>query len=99
MLFAHSSFLHEGTLHVVGLAAELNEPAVVHDSVDVGGYLVFAERCSPAAELQAGGDDHTLLLVGVRKDLEEHPRADRVQGQKLELVDHKQVGSADLRRI
>jgi len=43
---------HEGVLDAVGLAAELQEAAVVDDSVDDGrGHVVVAEHRSPARKL------------------------------------------------
>lgn len=58
--------------HPVRLPSKLHEPAVVDDSVDDGGgHLVVAEDASPARELQVGGDDRALPLVGVGEDLED----------------------------
>ena len=43
-VFEHLPLLHEGVPHAVGLAAELQEPAVVGDAVDDrGGHPVVAE--------------------------------------------------------
>lgn len=60
--------------HAVGLAPELEEPAVVDDAVDHGrGHLVVAEDGPPPRELQVGREDDGLRLVGLRDHLEEQP--------------------------
>ena len=60
---------------------QLDEPPVVDDAVYDGGHLVATEHRFPPAELQVRGDHHRLPLVGVGEDLEEEPRAVRVERQ------------------
>ena len=46
---AGARLFHEGVFDAVGLAAKLEETAVVDDAVDDGGgHVVVAEHCSPA---------------------------------------------------
>ena len=86
--------------HAVGLAAELDEPAVVDYAVDYGRrHLVVAEDRAPPAELEVRRDHHRLGLVGVGEDLEDQPGAVGVQRQEPELVDDEQAGAADLRGL
>ena len=81
----------------VGLAPELEEPAVVHNAVDYRrGHLVVPEYRPPAAELKVRRDDHRLALVGVGEDLEQQPRPVRVERQEAELVDDELSNPVDM---
>jgi hypothetical protein len=67
-----AGLFYEGVVDPVGLSAELQEPAVVHNPVNDGGsHVVIAEHGSPPGELQVCGDDQAAFFVAVRYDLEE----------------------------
>lgn len=79
---------HEGIFDPVGLTTELQEPAVVDQTVDDGGgHVVVTEHCSPAGELQISGDDQAAFFVPVSDDLEQEPSPFGVDREVAQLVD------------
>lgn len=55
---------HQGLVHPLARAVELDESSMVDHPVDHrGGKLVVAQDRSPFAELDVGGEHHTSLLV------------------------------------
>ena len=55
---------HQGLVHPLARAVELDEPSMVDHPVDHrGGKLVVAQDRSPFAELDVGGEHHASLLV------------------------------------
>lgn len=87
---------HEGVSDAVGLATELQEPAVVDDAVDDrGGHLVVSEHGAPAGELEVRGQDEAAFLVGIGDDLEQQSCAFRVDREVSELVDRDELVSAE----
>ena len=60
-----------GVFQAIGLAAELEQAAVVDDAIDHGSsHGVITEDGAPAGEFQVGGDDQTALFIAVGNDLE-----------------------------
>lgn len=49
----------------------------------------------PSRELEVGGEDDRLCLVGLRHHLEEQPRALGVEGQEPQLVHDEEVRAPD----
>jgi len=73
---ADAGLFHEGVFDAVGLAAKLEEAAVVHDAVDDAcGHVVVAEYRSPARGLEICGDNQASSFITVRDDLEPEPGA------------------------
>ena len=55
---------HQGLVHPLARAVELDESSMVDHPVDHrGGKLVVAQDRSPFAELDVGGEHHASLLV------------------------------------
>ena len=55
---------HQGLVHPLARAVELDEASMVDHPVDHrGGKLVVAQDRSPFAELDVGGEHHASLLV------------------------------------
>ena len=89
--------LHQRVPDAVGLAAELQEPPVVHDAVYHGrGHLVVPEDRAPPGELEVGREHDRLRLVGLGDHLEEQPRPVGVEREEAQLVYDQELGPAEL---
>jgi hypothetical protein len=87
-----TGLFHEGVVNPVGLSAELQEPAMVHNSVNDGGsHVVIAEHGSPPGELQVCGDDQAAFSVAVRYDLEEQPGSFGIDRQVSQFVNYEDL--------
>lgn len=78
-------------LDAVGLAREVQEPAVVDDPVDDrGGHMIITEDGTPLGKRQVRRQDETALFIGVGDDLEQQSRALGIDRQIAEFIDDQQ---------
>lgn len=87
---------HQGVIHALARAVELDEPSVVHDAVDDRrGELAASEHHAPFREFDIGRDDEAALLAAVAHDLEQESRAILVERDMAKFVDDEKLGFRD----
>ena len=74
--------------HAVAVSSDVDEMAVVQDSVDEScGHDLIAENLSPLLEALVGGQHRRVVLVAPADELEEEHGSVAADGQVADLID------------